>query len=172
MSIVMYCWRIKKGDFWPTTRKLRQDAFDNHSAMHVASEIRQRLLKREPGFNTFKAQAEWDQVMKEIYQADETGLLALQIFDEGRTFLIRPIYFNMNFREAVKRLELPLKGVWYDGRVGEGSRGGEAKADWLDDKISSGEYFIYVVLGTQEPFKAIIYNIWPKGIKHSHNSGP
>ena len=172
MSTVMYCWRIKKGDFWKAVHDLRQDALENHPAMDICAEIRERLLRQDPHFKTYDASEEYDKNVREWFQADETGLLALQIFDEGRTWLIRPLYCGMNFDESIRRINAPFREVFYDSRVGEGTRGAEEKADWVDAQVTGGKYFIHTILGAQEPFQSVVYNIWTTGFRKTRDSGP
>ncbi len=170
MSTVMYCWRIKKGDFWNTMHELKQDALMNHGAIAVACQSRNTLLS-VTGSKTTVVKAQYDEDMWRMFQTDDNGLLAVQLFDEGRTWLVRPLYYGYQFDEQVKRLGLPLKEVIYDGRVGEGTRGGEKKAEWMDDKINSGEYLIHIILGKDEPFNAVVYDMWPKGYEKTRVSG-
>lgn len=171
MSTVMYCWRVKKKDFWPTMHTLKQDALKNHGAMVVAAELRRKLLSQQID-TVSRAQVEYDEDMQRVFQADNTGLLAMQIFDEGRTWLVRPLYCGFSLEEQIQRLKLPFREVWYDGRVGEGSPGGETKADWLDDRIASGEYLVHIILGVREPFNAVVFDLWPRGYEKTRDSGP
>lgn len=172
MSTVMYCWRIKKGDFWESMHKVKQDMFKEHPAMVLAVDYREKIMAKQ--IEPWKAHEEYERTIKEIWQANEVGLAAIQVFDDGRYWLIRPLIYGFNTLDCFKRTEIPVKQVWYDGRVGEGSSHlSKNKAYWMDDKIHRGEYFIHIILGGDEPFKAIVYDIWPDGIdKGVYKCGP
>lgn len=171
MSTVMYCWRIKKKDFWETVHRMKQDALHHHGAMTLAAGLRRKLMANQ--INVSQAQTEYDEEMWNMFNADHDGLLALQVFDEGRTWLFRPLYHGFGFRDQIERLELPIKEVYYDGRSGDRSHYTTyEKASWLDEKIMAGEYLIHIILGKQEPFRAVIHDIWPRGFDKTRDSGP
>lgn len=164
----MYCWRIKKKDFWPAMRELKQEGLHNHPVMDVVANMRRQI--RSTLTTALKAQVQYEEDILRMFQADECGLLALQVFDEGRTWLVRPLYYGHNFGNVVEKLKLPFTVVYYDGRVGQGSRGGEDKADWVDEKVGSGQYFVHIILGSKEPFDAMVYGIWPRGFEPTRDS--
>lgn len=163
MSTVMYACRIKKKDFWDITDQLRQHIYNNHPAFKYAKIQRDRM--KNDGISFSEANECFMEDMKIGMQADDTGLVALQLFDCKTTWLVRPLSFGWNFEPALDELKLPYKSVWYDGRVDEGSHHtSEGIADWMDHEINCRRYLIHVLLDTKEVFNTVIFGIHPPNI--------
>ena len=167
----MYCWRIRKDEFWEAAVGLRKIAYETHPAFTLARKYRQELMNHTKGIT--KAHTEYMEECKTLFQADVSGLIALQLFDEGDTWLCRCLTHMWRFEKANSDLGEPFESVFYDGRVGEGSSDDAyEKAMWMDKLIDSRQYLLHMVLETDEPFSAICWGIYPSGISELPNSGP
>lgn len=150
MSTKMHNYRVAKEQWWPFAKACRAYYMEHHPIAKLLREISEAggtYKKKIDTVNTIVA-AEWT--------------VDLQIFDEGDTYLIRPLengYFFMNNFDQDQWAEFALERVSYDNRtdVPPEDEKNAAVADWVDEKILGGEYLIFTVLN-RDNFVSICFD--------------
>ena len=134
----MYNFRVPKERWWEVAASVRRYYMQNHPIAQALTKMVGDKVENPKFFEAVdKLTPEW--------------LVDLQLFDEGDTWLIRPLersYFFMNNadRWGVER-------VTYDDRtdVPPEEEKTKAVAVWVDEQIDAHRYFVFSVL-TREDF--------------------
>ena len=144
MSTRMYNYRLPKDAWWDFARACRAAYLEEHPismAFSMSSKSAQNLDPEGKAermgkiLDTLKNLNEW--------------MVDLQLFDEGNTYLIRPLergYFFLNHRCAWEE-SFGLEPVFYDDRsdVPPEQEPNREVSRWCDEKIEAGEYLMYSV---------------------------
>lgn len=139
MSTKMYNYRLPKEQWWPFARACR--------AFYLAEHPISKLLAQsalEPGAN-------YGSLRRLVNTLVDSGwTVDLQLFDDGDTWLIRPLehgYFFLNNASGWS-WQFGLERVYYDNRadVPAEDEKNASVAEWVDKKILLGEYLTYTVL--------------------------
>lgn len=154
MSIKLYTARVPK------------DRWDDFAAA-----VRATYLAEHPSVQDFiqritDVDGNWSyrQLMGSISANDD--LVELQLFDEGDTWLVRPLeqgWFFLNHIDAKAWPGFGAKTVFYDNRsdVPKKERRNKKVADWVDQQIESRRYLLYPILD-RETYRDIYLNT-PRG---------
>lgn len=158
MSTVMYSYRLPKDRWWDFARACRTAYLDEHPlpmAFSMSSKSAQNL---DP-----KGKAErLGKILDTIKNLDE-WMVDLQLFDEGDTYLIRPLergYFFLNHHRAWED-NFGLEPVFYDDRsdVPTEQEPNREVSRWCDEKIEAGEYLLYSVISEDALSNIVFDNI-------------
>lgn len=146
MSTKMYNYRLPKEQWWPFAKACREFYLAEHPMCRVLRSL------QPAGWRTMLNTV--DTIVYDEWTAD------LQLFDEGDTYIIRPLergYFFMN--NADRWSEFGIERVYYDDRadVPTEDEKNEAVARWVDEKIISGEFLTFTVLN-RHVFESICIN--------------
>lgn len=145
MSRVMYSYRLPKDRWWDFARDCR----DFYAEKHPLSAAVSRAASSAARLSPEERAGALVRMLDLIRKADE-WFVDLQLFDEGDTYLIRPLerwYMFLN-HHARWTQEFGLEPVFYDDRSDvppELEKNREVSL-WCDDKIARGEYLLYQVV--------------------------
>ncbi len=145
MSRVMYSYRLSKDTWWEFARACR----DTYAMSHPISVV---VLKAAQDARELPAEGKASKLgeILEVIRKSSEWMVDLQLFDEGNTYLIRPLergYFFLNNHEQWTQ-RFGLEPVFYDDRSdvpGEQEANREVSV-WCDGKIVRGEYLLYQVV--------------------------
>ena len=145
MSRVMYSYRLPKEHWWDFARDCRQVYEGEHPVVALLINAARGARMLPPEDKSAKLIALLDAVRKM-----QEWMVDLQLFDEGDTYLIRPLergYFFLNTHDRWIQ-EFGLEPVFYDDRsdVPPEQEKNRAVSLWCDDKIAKGEYLLYQVV--------------------------
>lgn len=146
MSRVMYNYRIDKSRWWELSRAVKQAYLEKHPAPELI-----RTLTPNDGADTETSVSRIVRLTEVVDILVESNMLVdLQLFDEGETYLIRPLEKGWFFLNNAQRWadEFGLEMVFYDDRSDvspDDVRNREASV-WTDKKIEDGEYLIFPVV--------------------------
>lgn len=152
MSTKMHNYRIPKDRWWDFATACRRYYLDNHPiTMAALRVIADEASAKDTALGRYKAVQQFADTIATDWTVD------LQVFDEGDTYIIRPLeygHFFMNHHDNFA--EFGLEPVFYDNRadVPPEEEKNKAVADWVDGKIEAREYLIYTVLDCED-FTAI-----------------
>lgn len=171
----MYASRIKKSDWLPLMRELRewgrtesilaQIAFEPETKGNSLGErVDEFHAARQEGGKTWQ---EWEELTVEV-----------QVFDRGSNYLLRPLEKRVSFMERASFMgdhhtqklaewlhdHPSTKLVRYDNRtdVPPEDRRNEAVADWLDDQITAGMFMIFNVVTLFDFEMSVNRQIWAR----------
>lgn len=145
MSTKMHNYRIAKDQWWPFAKACRQFYITEHP---IAQALNRTRSFEADGYKAYKAMTK---TVDAIISTEWT--VELQVFDEGETYLLRPLEHGYFFMNHVDQWEpFGVERVTYDSRtdVPPEDEKNEAVADWVDDKILSGEFFVFNVLARDD----------------------
>lgn len=137
MSTKMYNYRLSKEQWWPFAKACRECYHSEHPMAQVLHTLAERG-------------ASWRTMLNAVDSIiDDEWTVDLQLFDEGDAYIIRPLErgcFFMN--NADQWLEFGIERVYYDTRsdVPPEDEKNRAVAEWVDEKINSGEFLVFSVL--------------------------
>lgn len=121
--------------------------------LEFAADVRRVYLAEHPFVKLFKSERlDGDTYRKAMDALDENeSFVELQLFDEGESWLVRPLeagWFFMNHVHQGVWKKFKVKAVTYDDRtdVPKKDRKNKAVADWMCERIEAREYLIYPVL--------------------------
>lgn len=151
MSTKMYNYRIAKERWWPFAKACRE----HYAAEHPIPQVLRKFGEDGGGGRTYKKMMD---AIESLVDKDWT--VDLQLFDEGDTYIIRPLergYFFMN--QFDQWAEFDLERVYYDNRsdVPPEDEKNEAVAKWVDAKIFDNEYLTFTVLN-RDDFRSICFD--------------
>lgn len=150
MSRVMYSYRIPKDKWWELSRDIRRTYLDKHAAS-VLVNVALKNRNRSP-VDRFDA---LDKIITVVTEKELT--VDLQLFDEGDTYIVRPLergYFFMN--TAQRWVDgFGLERVYYDDRsdVPTEDENNREVSVWCDKMIEDGEYLVFPVITTDLLYK-------------------
>lgn len=155
VSCVMYSYRIPKQRWWEFARACRESYALTHPIPVIilkSAQVARELPAEE------KASKLGD-ILDAIRKLDE-WLVDLQLFDEGDTYIIRPLergYFFLNNHE--QWAGFGLEPVFYDDRSdvpAEQEKNHEVSL-WCDEKIALGEYLLHPVI-TEDSLSSAVFD--------------
>lgn len=136
MSVKLYTVRIPKDRWW-----------------EFSAAVRATYLNEYPGVEDFHGVLARGATYSEAMASIEvnTHFVELQLFDEGDTWLVRPLeqgWFFINHVEEKAWPGLKLKKVFYDNRadVPKRDKPNKAVADWVNTQILERRYLVFPVL--------------------------
>jgi hypothetical protein len=160
MSTKMHNFRIPKSQWWGFATACREYYMGNYPIMEVLNEL---VIRK--GASAYKQISD----IVDILAKNDTGYTVdLQLFDEGDTYLIRPLeqgwFFSNNCADFAAGFNLAQ--VTYDNRsdVPPEDEKNRAVAEWVDKQIDARQYFIYSVLH-RDDFMTIAINTLIAGDK-------
>lgn len=145
MSRVMYNYRLPKARWWDFARECRSFYAEKHP---ISAAVTKAAVSAAGGSTETRVDT-LARMLDVIRKADE-WMVDLQLFDEGDTYLIRPLergYMFLNNHERWVQ-GFGLEPVFYDDRsdVPPELEKNRAVSLWCDDKVTKGEYLLYQVL--------------------------
>lgn len=134
MSTKMYNYRLPKADWWVFAKACREYYLVNHPVMEI-----------------LKASGEGLASYNKITEAVDCFVeypVNLQLFDEGDTYLVRPLEIGYFFMNHYDKFAPDLTPVTYDNRTDVPPEDEKNKivAEWVDAKIHNGEYLTFTVM--------------------------
>lgn len=121
--------------------------------LEFAADVRRVYLAEHPFVKFFSAErVGGDSYRKAMDSLDKNeSFVELQLFDEGDTWLVRPLeqgWFFMNHVWDGVWKKFGVKAVSYDDRsdVSKKERKNKKVAAWVDERIAAREYLVYPVL--------------------------
>lgn len=144
MSRVMYSYRVPKDAWWGFANDCRQFYAEEHPFAGVVTRVSRHASTLPPEEKSAKLVS----FLGAINQLGE-WMVDLQLFDEGDTFIVRPLERGYFFRNHYARWEsFGLEPIFYDDRsdVPPDQEPNRAVSLWCDDKIARGEYLLYQVV--------------------------
>lgn len=150
MSIKMYNYRVKKSEFWTFALDCRAYYMRNYP---VLTAMRSHSTTDAGGTESFRKR------LKAVKRAGKEWSVDLQVFDEGDTYLLRPLEHGWYFGNNVRRMStVPVSNVFYDDRadVPQAEKDNLAVANWVDEQISERRYLVFNVLGVDDFMDAAI----------------
>lgn len=121
--------------------------------LEFAADVRRVYLAEHPFVKFFVAdRLDGDTYRKAMDSLDRNeSFVELQLFDEGDTWLVRPLeqgWFFMNHVWDGVWKKYKVKAVSYDDRsdVPKKDRKNKKVADWMNERIEAREYLLYPVL--------------------------
>ena len=153
----MYSYRIDKSRWWEFARACREFYAENHPVAAVVT----AAARNAAAMHAEESAAALGRILDTIRKADD-WMVDLQIFDEGNTYLVRPLergYMFLNTHDRWAR-EFGLKAVFYDDRsdVPPEQVPNREVSLWCDDKIQSGEFFIHQIV-TEDSLSKVVFDI-------------
>lgn len=157
MSRVMYSYRLPKERWWEFAQACREA----YAASHPISVL---VLKAAQGARELPVDekaAKLGDIFDAVSKSSE-WMVDLQLFDEGDTYLIRPLergyFFLNNHARWVK--DFGLEPVFYDDRsdVPSEQEPNREVSVWCDEKIALGEYLLYQVV-TEDSLSKAVFDI-------------
>lgn len=168
MSRVMYTYRLPKCVWWEFASACRKAYAEEHPIPMIMTKAAQSARELSAEDKASKLGS----ILEAIRKSDE-WMVDLQLFDEGDTYLIRPLergYFFLNNHERWTR-RFGLEPVFYDDRsdVPPEQEKNRDVSLWCDDKIERGEYLLYQVV-EQDNLSNTVFNILmggePQNVAH------
>lgn len=138
MSTKMYNYRVAKDRWWEFANACREFYMAKHP---YGKAIRAAAANEGAKYSDLM------KIVKAVAAADET--VELQVFDEGETYLFRPLEVGWFFMNNCQMWETyGVEAVFYDTRsdVPPEDEKNKAVAEWVDEKILAHEYFMYGLL--------------------------
>lgn len=120
--------------------------------LEFAADVRRVYLAEHPmpsAFRRFMDGKPYREAMDSV--SENNHFVELQLFDEGDTWLVRPLevgWFFMNHAWEGVWKKFKVKAVCYDDRadVPKKDRKNKKVARWVDERIEAREYLVYPVL--------------------------
>lgn len=152
----MYSYRLPKDKWWEFANECRRFYEENHpvASMILRAAHKARSLPPED------KSAKLVDILDAVHKAQE-WTVDLQLFDEGDTYLIRPLergWFFLNSHEQW-RTRFGLEQVFYDDRsdVPAEQEPNRDVSLWCDDKIARGEFLLYQVV-TEDSLSSAVFD--------------
>lgn len=156
MSRVMYSYRLPKERWWEFAQSCREA----YAASHPLSVIILRAAHSARDLPPAEKASKMVSILDIISKLGE-WTIDLQLFDEGDTYLIRPLergYFFLN--NHVRWSEFGLETVFYDDRsdVPAEQEGNRGVSLWCDERIARGEYLLHPVI-TEDSLSQVVFGV-------------
>lgn len=156
MSRVMYSYRLPKERWWEFAQSCREA----YAASHPLSVIILRVAHSARDLPPDEKASKMVSILDIISKLGE-WTIDLQLFDEGDTYIIRPLergYFFLN-NHTQWVTEFGLEPVFYDDRsdVPAEQEGNREVSLWCDAKIARGEYLLYQVI-TEDSLSQAVFD--------------
>lgn len=138
----MYNYRIPKDQWWSFCKAVRDYYLAHHPVMQIV-----RSIKAKDGVGLYTT-------VSRVADALGDWTVDLQLFDEGDTYLIRPLehgYFFLNKREKFSD-GFDLADVFYNNStdVPPEEEKNKKVSQWSDKKIRAREYLMYPLLNKDD----------------------
>lgn len=146
MSAVFYGYRVGKDSFWEMHAALREAYLAEHWLAQVATKLwprtsedtARRLLKR-----------------LDEKEVQDRAATEIQLFDEGTSYVIRPLEWAHGgfFHNQLERLSLPkVSSVHYDDRsdLSDEELSHKETVDWVEAQIRRGRYFVVPLIAVSD----------------------
>lgn len=143
MSRVMYNYRIDKARWWELARDVREVYAEHHPAALAVKKV-----TPTDSAGTLNHLNALDKVVDALDK--ESLTVDLQLFDEGGSYIVRPLERGWFFFNNAQRWVdgFSLERVFYDDRgdVPADQESNRKVSVWCDQKIADGEFLIFPVL--------------------------
>lgn len=144
MNVVRYNYRIHKALWSDFTQVCRETYLNDHPLMQLLKFVADH---GDNPLDSFKQVSETVNSFDSIHVSSD-----IQVFDEGDTYIIRPLelgyFFINNAREWGEFLNEITYGKGTDVQPEEEKN--KVVSQWCDEKISRGDYFIFNVLSRDD----------------------
>jgi hypothetical protein len=140
----MYNYRVRKDQWWDFARACREVYLNNHPLMQL---LKSAADRGDDAMSSFK------KLSKTVDALERAEMIVdIQIFDEGDTYILRPLERGYFFMNNVHEWSGFLDEVTYDDRadVPPEEEKNKVVAQWCDEKISSREYLMFNVLSRDD----------------------
>lgn len=147
----MYNYRVSKDKWWEFARTVRQFYVETHPLMELLRAI--SAEKTDDKMSVFKRMTDAvDTLVDAQWTAD------IQMFDEGDTYMLRPLENGYFFMNNADKWGSFIEKVTYDNRgdVPPEEEKNRAVAEWCDHKIEAHEYLIYNVMSRDDFMRTAI----------------
>lgn len=155
MSTVMYSYRVRKDAWWDTHAKMR-DYFLNESKIILALRDLSASLKSDVSAT---------KILGAVQELDDLFGIELQLFDEGATYLLRPLVTAILRDVLIAEHERwGLEPVFFDSRTDIPSEEEKnyAIAEWMIEETRKFRYFTVPVLTKGDLMNVLFYKLFPK----------
>lgn len=159
MSTVMYNFRVSKQNWWETIAAIRKYFLAHYPPINIIREAVEEKAKRSDGETT-------SAIYDVAEQMGEKFELEFQVFDEGETWLLRPLRWRFDHFTifSYKNWGIDIKPVFYDNRsdVPEEEERNARVVEWCEEKIKTRQYFTVPVVDQDDFTDIVITNLFFK----------
>ena len=133
MSTVMYCYRIKRADWWSFFDGIREFYLENNILHKVLYNLEYAFVKHNS--RCFVA-------LSNLLENNAT--IELQLFEEpdGEHYLFRVLEQGYRFMNSYEEQGWPIEPVFYDTRTESSDAEKETLSDWVDKMICNHHYLV------------------------------
>lgn len=158
MSTKMHNYRVNKEQWWAFATTCRRYYREHYPIAEVLRELVDRS-DDSARMDTFKRV----QRVVEAFTGSNDWTVSLQVFDEGNTYLVRPLEQGWFFANELARWssDFVVTPVSYDNRsdVPPADEANKVVAQWCDARIEAKEYLLFTVLDREDFISIAIENL-------------
>lgn len=149
MSTVMYCYKVRREDWWEFAAKLRK--------FYHESNILLKVIHASAGKSVEDIQAarnKWLEWFRDRHFAEEYSS-QVQLFElDDEHYLFRVLERGYRFMNNYEKRGWPVEPVVYDNRtdVPLKDEANEQTAEWMDERIQQRQYFLWPLVDKHDIF--------------------